>query len=70
MMEVADNATVVTCESCGTTQTIAKLDNEKKINLLNRANALRIRSNFDKALSTYELIVADFPKEAEAHWGI
>ena len=58
------------CEFCGTQQTIPQTDNEKKVNLFNRANRLRINAEFDKAASIYESIIAEFPEEAEAYWGL
>ena len=51
-------------------QTIPNADNEKKANLFNRANRLRMNSEFDKASAVYEQIVAEFPEEAEAYWGL
>lgn len=63
-------ATTCECEFCGTTQTVPVVDNEKKANLFNRANRLRMSSEFDKAASVYESIVAEFPEEAEAYWGL
>ncbi len=38
--------------------------------LFARANRLRSACEFDKAASVYESIVADFPEEAEAYWGL
>ncbi len=61
---------IVTCEYCGTTQTVPSADNEKKMTLFNRANKLRFNSEFDKAAGIYESIVAEFPDEAEAYWGV
>jgi hypothetical protein len=46
------------------------VDNEKKLNLFSRANRLRANCEFDKAADVYESIVADFPEEAEAYWGL
>lgn len=68
--EVVDDASLVICEACGTEQTIPKLDNEKKTLLYNRANAARLKCDFEKALANYELLLIDYPNEAEAHWGI
>lgn len=45
-------------------------DNEKKLTLFARANRLRLACEFDKAAEVYESIVADFPTEAEAYWGL
>ena len=65
-----ENVSVATCEFCGTEQTIVKTDDTKKVNLFNRANALRRENEFDKAQLTYDNILIDDPNNAEAHWGI
>ena len=65
-----ENATTCECEFCGTVQTIPNADNEKKGNLFNRANRLRMNNEFDKASAVYESIVAEFPEEAETYWGL
>lgn len=69
-LEVLDGVTVCECEYCGTKQTVPTTQNEVITNLYNRANNLRIRSEFDKAQETYEKIVSKNPDEAEAYWGI
>ena len=65
-----ENCKVVTCEYCNTTQTVPILDNEKKILLHNRANAFRLKNEFDKAMIAYENIVEEFTNDAEAYWGL
>ncbi len=65
-----DNNTTCECEFCGTVQTIPTDDGEKKTNLFNRANRLRMNAEFDKAAAVYESIAAEFPEEAEAYWGL
>ncbi len=69
-LEVLDGVTVCECEYCGTKQTVPTTQDEVITNLYNRANNLRIRSEFDKAQETYEKIVSKNPDEAEAYWGI
>ncbi|MGN0687660.1 MAG: NINE protein [Oscillospiraceae bacterium] len=69
-LDVVQGMKVIQCDYCGTSQTVAGADDEKKVNLFNRANSLRINSEFDKAEALYESIIADFPNEAEAYWGI
>ncbi len=69
-LSITADMNIVECEYCGTTQTVPTADNEKKVNLFNRANRLRINSEFDKAASIYENIIAEFPEEAEAYWGL
>ena len=65
-----ENSTICECEYCGAKQTLPNSDNEKKINLFNRANRLRMDSEYDRASAVYENIVAEFPDEAEAYWGL
>jgi len=65
-----ENATTCECEYCGSVQTIPTADNEKKGNLFNRANRLRMAAEFDKAATVYASITAEFPEEAEAYWGL
>ena len=67
---IEPGATVAECEYCGTKQTIPNQDDEKKLTLFARANRLRMGCEFDKAAGIYESIVADFPQEAEAYWGL
>ncbi len=69
-LTVTEGMKLVECEFCGTTQTIPTGDDEKKTNLFNRANRLRIASEFDRAAGIYESIIAEFPTEAEAYWGL
>ena len=67
---IEPGATVAECEYCGSRQTIPTADSEKKLNLFNRANDYRSRCEFDTAKNVYETIIAQFPKEAEAYWGL
>ena len=69
-LPVEEGMKIVECEFCGTTQTVPTNDDEKKVNLFNRANRLRIASEFDRAIGVYESIIAEFPNEAEAYWGL
>lgn len=69
-LNIFSDTNIVECDYCGTRQTIPSLDNERKLNLFNRANRLRLNSEFDKAAGIYESIIAEFPEEAEAYWGL
>ena len=69
-LNVTDESNVIECDYCGTVQTVPSADNEKKVALFNRANRLRLANEFDKAAGIYESIIAEFPEEAEAYWGI
>lgn len=69
-LDVKEGQSIAECEFCGTKQTIPVIDNEKSFNLHNRANALRLRNEFDKAIIVYENILTDNSDDAEAHWGL
>ncbi len=69
-LDISEGLTVAECEYCGTKQTVPNVDDEKKLTLFARANRLRFANEFDKAAGVYESIVADFPEEAEAYWGL
>ena len=69
-LELIEGSSVAVCEYCGSQQTVPAADSEKKLTLFARANRLRLACEFDKAAGVYESIVADFPEEAEAYWGL
>ena len=69
-LNYVEGSSIAECEYCGTLQTIPKADDEKKLTLFARAGRLRAACEFDKAAGIYESIVADFPEEAEAYWGL
>ena len=69
-LSITDTDKVVMCDYCGTTQTVPTADSERRLTLFNRANRLRLAGEFDKAAGIYENIVAEFPEEAEAYWGL
>ena len=69
-LKLVEGSTVCECEYCGTKQTVPSVDNEKKLTLFSRAGRLLRACEFDKAAGVFETIVADFPQEAEAYWGL
>ena len=69
-LRIGEGSTVCECEYCGTRQTVPSADNEKKLTLFSRAGRLLRGCEFDKAAGVFETIVADFPEEAEAYWGL
>ena len=69
-LEVNNNETVCECEYCGTLQTLPKMDNEKKINLYDRANHFRRNNDFDKAMSIYEKVLEEDTTDAESYWSL
>ena len=69
-LNIVDNSSVCECEYCGTKQTVPNVDDEKKLKLFSRAGKLLRACEFDKASGVFESIIADFPEEAEAYWGL
>ena len=67
---IAEQQTVAVCDYCGTNQTVPRAKNENLAPLFNRANALRIKSDFDKAEKIYEKILESDDTQAEAYWGL
>ena len=63
-------ASVAECPYCGTTQTLPKLDNDKRANLYDRANHFRRQNEYDKAMSIYEQILQEDRTDAEAYWSL
>ena len=69
-LEIKEGQSVVTCDYCDVVQTVPKANDEKKMTLFARANKLRSACEFDKAAGIFESIIAEFPEEAEAYWGL
>lgn len=69
-LDVSEGMSVVECEYCGTKQTLPTSHDEVIVNLFNRANNLRLKSEYDKAAEVYEKILDIDNTQAEAHWGV
>ena len=69
-IEFEQGATVGVCDSCGTKQTLPRLDDEQRANLYGRANHFRRNSDYDKAMGIYEQILNEDKTDAEAYWSI
>lgn len=69
-LEISEGATIAECEYCGTKQTVPNAMDENLQNIFNRANTLRIKSEFDKAEKLYEKIIESDSTQAEAYWGL
>ena len=69
-IEFEPGATVGVCDSCGTRQTLPRLDDDKKTNLYDRANHFRRNNDFDKAMAIYEQILNEDNTDAEAYWSL
>ena len=69
-LEISEGVTVCDCDYCGTKQTVPTAKDENLHGLYNRANTLRIKSEFDKAEQLYEKIIQADETQAEAYWGL
>lgn len=69
-IEFEEGASVGICDSCGTKQTLPKLDDDKKANLYDRANHFRRNNDYDKAAGIYEQILNEDNTDAEAYWSL
>lgn len=69
-LEVAEGQNIGTCDSCGSTMTLPKANDERILNLFNRATHYRQQNEFDKAIATYESILEEDNENAEAYWGL
>ena len=69
-VEFEPGATVGVCDSCGTKQTLPRLDDDRRANLYDRANHFRRNNDFDKAAGLYEQILNEDNTDAEAYWSL
>ena len=69
-IEVSKDMSIGTCLYCGSTMTLPRIDNDKKVRLFNRANQYRLNNEFDKAYDAYKAIAEEDEQEAEAYWGM
>ena len=69
-VEFESGATVGVCDSCGTKQTLPRLDDDRRANLYDRANHFRRNNEFDKAVVIYEQILTEDTTDAEAYWSL
>ena len=67
-IELSADKTFGTCEYCGSTMTLPKVDDDQRAAAFNRGNHFRRIGEFDKALAVYERIVQEDDTDAEAHW--
>ncbi len=69
-LEFNPGDTVAVCDSCGTRQTLPKLDDDRRANLYDRANHFRRSNEYDKATGIYEQILTEDNTDAEAYWSL
>lgn len=69
-LNVKSEDKIAVCEYCGSTQTLPKLDDDKKLNLYERANHYRRNNEFDKAEAIFEQVLNEDVTDAEAYWSL
>ena len=68
VLSFADGEKTTVCELCGMEQTLPKVNDPKKLELLIKANEHRMSCRFDVAKKQYENIIAQYPDDNEAYW--
>ena len=69
-LKIDEGVCVVTCEYCTTVQTLPRLNDDRIVNLYDRANHFRRNSDYDKAASIYEQILSEDPSDSEVYWSL
>ena len=69
-LQINPGESVAVCEYCGTTQTLPKLDDDRRANLYDRAIHFLRNNDFDKAAGIYEQILNEDKTDAEAYWSL
>lgn len=69
-LDVKPGDKVVLCEYCESQNTLPNLDDEKRMNLYDRANHFRRKNEYDKAMTIYEQILSEDSNDSEAYWSI
>lgn len=69
-LEFEQDATVGICDSCGTKQTLPRLNDDRRANLYDRAEHFRRNNEFDRAGAIYEQILNEDNTDAEAYWSL
>ena len=69
-LKIPDGLSAGECVYCGTKQTLPRLDDERRVNLYDRANHFRRNNDFDKAAGIYEQILNEDTSDAEAYWSL
>ena len=70
VLPVSPGERVVTCEYCGSEQTLPGLGDERLLNLYDRASHYRCNNEFDKAQALYEQILEENPSDSEIYWSV
>ena len=66
-LEIKPEETITVCDSCGTRQTLPKINDDRRANMYDRADHFRRSNDYDKAMSIYEQILNEDNTDAEAY---
>jgi TM2 domain-containing membrane protein YozV len=69
-LKVEQGSNIGVCAYCGSMMTLPKLDDERRVELFNRGNHFRRSGDYDKAAGVFDIILAEDPTDAEAHWSL
>jgi len=69
-LKIDGKKTVVCCEYCDIENTLPKMEDDKKLQRIERANQLRRSKEFDKAAALYEEILNEDTTDAEIYWSL
>ncbi|MCD7729427.1 MAG: TIR domain-containing protein [Clostridia bacterium] len=66
----SDGGLSAKCPYCGNEYAFREEKSQALSLALNRAAAYRAKGDFDAAINEYKSVLADYPQDAEAHWGL
>ena len=69
-LNVHEGDKVVTCEYCGSSQTVPSGRDEQTLKIFARGNDLRSKGEFDKAYSTFSQLLNDGKEDCETYWNL
>ncbi|MBR2341669.1 MAG: TIR domain-containing protein [Clostridia bacterium] len=70
LKNVKKGSSTAQCEYCRNIVAVPALDDDLKLQMLNKATELRVRREYDRAAQVYQSVVVQFPEEAEAYFGL
>ena len=69
-LEFSENGLRAKCKYCGTDYFFKENKSQALVFALNRARGYLQNNDFDRAINEYETISKEYPKDAEAAWGL
>lgn len=69
-LDVPEGKNVGVCRYCGTQQTVARLDDERRAALYARADHFRRNGDYDKAAGIFDALLNEDATDAESYWSL